>query len=87
MEYAIKMKSPNEMTELDYARGTQFSDENGYGVWFDSIEEAIEKCKKINGYEVFNSELDSVWENPEYKSEGIKKLSKQLGKILLGYRK
>ena len=87
MEYAVELKAKHDMTEIDYARGNILCEEkNGirYGIWFDSLEEAKTACIKHNGYGIIEGEcLGFVWYNHNYQSEGIKKLSKQLGKILL----
>ena len=88
MEYQVILKAPYDMTEEDYAKGNTLSEErfNGirYGLWFDTLEEAIDKCIKHNAYGIIDSEtFEYVWENPNYKSKSFEKLRKQLGKILL----
>ena len=87
MEYAVDLKAPHDMTETDYARGTFLCEtKNGirYGIWFESLEEAKAACIKNNGYGIIEGEnLEFVWYNPNYQSEAIKNLARQLGKMLL----
>lgn len=85
MEYQVQLKSPHDFTsDADYINGHVLCDENKFGIWFKSLEEAKTACIKHNGYGVYDSEeLEYVWINPNYQSEGIKKLSQFLGKKLL----
>ena len=87
MEYAIILKASYDMTEKDYASGNMLCRiKNGikYGAWFDSLEKAKEACIKHKAYGIIESEsLDYIWYNPNYQSEAIKKLAKELGRILL----
>lgn len=87
VEYAVDLKAKHDMTEADYVRGTLLCEEKyktPYAIWFNSLEEAKKACIEHNGYGIIESEyLDYVWYNPHYQSEGIRKLSKYLGKRLL----
>lgn len=87
MEYAVELKAAHDMTKTDYARGNMLCEEkNGirYGIWFDSLEEAKSACIQHKGYGIIEGEnLEFVWYNPNYQSEAIKKLARELGRILL----
>lgn len=90
MEYAVKLKAPYDMTEFDFAKGNILCEEkNGirYGVWFEYLTDAHNACIEHNGYGIIEGEnLDIIWINPDYKSEGIKNLAKELGRKLLPKR-
>lgn len=88
MKYQIVLKAPRDMTEMDYQNGantlTEEKNNIQYGIWFDSLEEAQNKCIQHKGYGIIDDDmLEYVWYNPNYKSKSFKDLQKYLGKILL----
>lgn len=89
MKYQVKLKNPIDFTEADYLHGANTLCEVRfgnikYGVWFDTLEEAKEKCIENDWYAVIDDDtLDYVWYNPNYKSKSFENLRKYLSDILL----
>lgn len=82
--YIIAKKSPRDMMERDYSHPF-LEDEAGKVREFNNLEDATKACKENNCYAVSQNfgELDDVFINNDYRSEGIANLRKHLGKKLL----
>ena len=91
MKYQVKLKAPKDMREKDYLHGgnTLCEERNGikYGLWFDTLEEAKEKCIQHKAYGIIDDDLlEYAWKNPDYKGKedkSIEELRRYLGRILL----
>lgn len=84
MAYNIRLKAREDFTKDADFLNNGHTDENGRGVWFDSLEDAKEECKRIGAYSIIDDEFcEPVWYNPDYKSESFERMKKFLSEKLM----